>query len=98
MITIHNLKHEKMEHPYDILIDRRSMWGNPFPMKNKSLKERERVCHKYDVFFHEHFKNEYSDKLERLKAVHQQYGKLRLFCWCTPLQCHGQVIKNYLED
>jgi len=26
-----------------------------------------------------------------------KYEKLNLFCWCEPLQCHVEPIKQYLE-
>jgi hypothetical protein len=31
-------------------------------------------------------------------AAYRQYGKLRLFCWCAPEQCHGETIKAWLES
>lgn len=45
--------------------------------------------------------NENIDKIEeelnRLKNIHNTYGKLNLFCWCSPKRCHSETIKNYLE-
>ena len=96
MITIHNLKTDKMIHPWDVLIDRRTVWGNPFPMKNKSLEERDRVCDKYDERIGWSFK--YIQPLKKLKELYKEHGKLRLFCWCAPLRCHGESIKRIVEN
>jgi len=96
MITIHNLKTDKMIHPWDVLIDRRTVWGNPFPMKNKSLEERDRVCDKYDERIQWSWK--YIEPLNKLRELNIKYGKLRLFCWCAPLRCHGESIKRMIED
>lgn len=36
-------------------------------------------------------------ELDRLAALYKKHGKLRLFCWCKPEACHGDIIKKYLE-
>lgn len=109
MITIHNLHSEKPSKPYDFKIDRSSPLGNPFLMKNSSGIERDRVC---DAFFckfvelmnfseingTEKERQVYLNYLNEMIEVHKKYGKLRLFCWCAPLRCHGITIKNYLEQ
>ena len=36
--------------------------------------------------------------LEAMLASYRQVGAVRLWCWCAPLACHGDVIKEWLED
>ena len=36
------------------------------------------------------------EELKRIKGL-SRIGDVRLNCWCRPLACHGQVIKETLE-
>jgi len=36
--------------------------------------------------------------MNRLYLKWQAWGKLSLFCWCAPLACHGDVIRQTLLD
>jgi len=96
MIILVNLRKIKPSKPYDIIIDRRSVLGNPFFMNYEN--ERNYVCDKYKFWFKEQIKsnNKIKNELNRLKNILLKYGKLRLFCWCTPKRCHGETIKKYL--
>lgn len=78
-----NLKKE----PYDVFIGRGSKWGNPFPMKNKSKEERDRVCDLYEDYF---LKSDLVNHLEELK------GK-KLGCYCKPARCHGDFIAKQVN-
>lgn len=49
MIEICNLKNCKMEHVYDVRVNRKSILGNPFYMKDES--KRDEVCDKYEEYF-----------------------------------------------
>lgn len=68
-------------------IDRRTPWGNPFPIRGTVAREaaiglyRTWLTHRLalDPLF-----------LEPLR------GK-RLACWCAPLPCHGQAILEALD-
>ena len=77
---------------YDVRIDRRTRWGNPEPMKNKSDDERSRVI---EVFRQYLWKQISTGKvtLEDLAALH---GK-RLGCHCAPKACHGDVLASAAE-
>jgi hypothetical protein len=33
-----------------------------------------------------------------LLELYKEKGKLELVCWCNPLACHGDIIKEYLEN
>ena len=36
-------------------------------------------------------------ELKRLYEIWQRDGYLTLVCWCAPLSCHGDIIKEILE-
>lgn len=80
--------------PYDVMIDRRTPYGNPFTMKNKSDEERTRVIEEFEKWF--------LDKMERgdnlmYKVLANLSGKT-LGCWCKPKPCHGDIIVEWLNN
>ena len=76
-------------------IGRGGFLGNPFSMKNNSLKERERVIKEYEkLFFSEKFSNKRKLLLSKVRGKENIY----LECFCSPLPCHGDVIKRFLEE
>ena len=83
-----NLRNER----YDVYIGRGSKWGNPFPMKNSSLAERERVCKLYEEYF--------MKQPHLIESLPELIGK-KLGCYCKPLKCHGDFLAemaNKLEE
>lgn len=95
-IIICNLRNNKIINKYDFRVDRMSILGNPFYMKNEN--ERDLVCDKYEKYFYNVLLNNKNinfilDKmLEKLK----ENKEIRLFCWCAPKRCHAETIKKYL--
>ena len=96
MTKVVNLLKEK----YDVYIGRSSdlgvsyrdgYFGNPFRMKEES--DRQKVINKYRLFFEDRIKRdpEFKSRIEDLKDK-------TLGCFCKPLNCHGDVIKEYLEN
>lgn len=86
-----NIKSSK---PYDVYIGRPSPFGNPFSHKEGTLakfktKTRKEAVEKYREWV---LKN--PTMLEKIKKLK---GK-RLGCWCSPLECHGDVIIEILEN
>lgn len=83
------------ELPYQY-IGRPSPLQNPFPMVNQSIRERNRVCDEFLVYFHgalpalEH-------ELNDLLSLAVDYGVLQLVCFCSPCRCHGDTIIVYLK-
>lgn len=75
---------------YDVLIDRRTRWGNPFPMKSES--DRASVIAKYRVWLWAQIKSG-KITLEDLSALK---GK-RLGCHCAPRACHGDILSAAAE-
>jgi hypothetical protein len=87
MTTLANLHHDKN---CDVLIDRRSPFGNPYDHRKLGIT-REECVHKYKEWFYNKLKDDsFRDIVLQLK------GK-RLGCWCVPDLCHGMVILEYLE-
>jgi len=95
MITIHNLRYEKPSTPYDFKVDRTSSLGNPFFMGNQYT--RDDVCDYYEAWFYNNDKQS-SRGFRKLLKAYEQFGKVRLFCWCAPLRCHAETIKRALEE
>ena len=104
MIEIMNLRDVRLFTPFDFRVDRRSPLGNPFVMTSSLAadRDRDRVCDEYaqlfatmlahpDAFLSEmHY-------LDKMRVAHKMYKRVRLFCWCAPLRCHAETIKDYLE-
>jgi hypothetical protein len=70
---------------YDVRIDRKTKWGNPFPMRSE--KDRTKVIAQYRDWLWQQIKSG-QITLEELAALH---GK-RLACHCAPKACHGDVL------
>lgn len=84
--TVANIKGSQ----FDVLIDRRTEFGNPYKMKSE--KDRRLVILRYRKYF---YKKIIKDP-EFLSAVAELRGKV-LGCWCKPKDCHGDVIAQYLN-
>lgn len=86
-------------------IGRPSTLGNPFThLEEKTLacykvKTREEAVENYREYFYAMLGTEYKFKLaidwieEKSKK-----GDVHLVCWCAPLPCHGDIIKEYLDS
>lgn len=105
MITIHNLKTTKMDKEcgWHFYVGRGSDVGNPFVMQNYSLEERARVCSEYEKWITTQLaKNTdtYNKKLALYMNImlqaYQKHGKLALFCYCEPKQCHAETIAKLI--
>lgn len=101
-IILKNLNYEipAEDSPWQVRIDRGfSILANPYKMKTKSETERQLVVARYRRWFQQNCarKDKFLEEVYRLYEIHKKYGKLELFCWCTPKRCHGDVIKNYIE-
>ena len=75
-----------MTDEYDIYIGRRTIWGNPFYIGGGNT--RDNVIRLYEEYMLSN--KEIMDNLHTLK------GK-RLGCHCTPLPCHGDILKKYID-
>lgn len=73
----------------DFLIDRTTVFGNPFQIGRDG--DREQVISKYKEYFYRRLTDTvFCSKVLELK------GKI-LGCWCKPHACHGDIIAEYLN-
>lgn len=86
-----NLQSTKVVHckrePYDVLIDRTTVWGNPFVIGKDG--GRDTVIKKYRrwIVLQDHL-------MAKLPELH---GKI-LGCHCAPEACHGDVLAELAEN
>jgi Domain of unknown function (DUF4326) len=82
---------------YDYRIDRKSPFGNPheigFCNKCGKVHDRTQVIAEFRKYFYDKIANDAKFKA----AVLELKGKI-LACWCKPLECHGDVIAEYLDN
>ncbi len=81
-------------------IGRPSPLGNPFTIGPDGT--REQVIEYYRQWLRniidEGGHNAQITELNRLKEIVDNGDDLVLQCWCAPLACHGDVIKEYIEE
>ncbi len=88
MVKVVNCKNEK----FDVYIGRKcygyeaSKWANPFIIKRDG--SRLECIKKYETYLLN------NDIL--INSLHELMGKT-LGCWCKPKQCHGDVLKKFVE-
>jgi hypothetical protein len=70
----------RREH-YDILIDRRTKWGNPYHIGKDGTREEVIAKYRERLICSPHL----------MGALHELKGKT-LGCWCKPQACHGDVL------
>ena len=83
MTRVVNLRRE----PYDVRIDRRSKWGNPYRMPQDG--DRATVIAKYRDYI--------LGEPALLAALGDLRGKT-LGCWCKPAACHGDVLVDLCDS
>ena len=107
MINVVNKRTHKPHH-FDFYIGRGSALGNPFTgskelSKTKAqfqVSSREEAIEKYREWLLEQI---YSGNQEVRDAMNRIYlmakaGGLNLVCYCKPHACHGDVIKELIEQ
>ena len=80
--SVVNLK----EDHYDVRIDRKTKWGNPFVVGRDGTREE---CIKL-------FDEWIIDQPNLMSSLHELKGK-RLGCWCHPNPCHGEVLARLAD-
>ena len=85
---------------FDMRVDRASVLGNPFVMKNKTQAERDRVCNEYEEYFNIEVKKPgaFRDKVISIYTMVKNGCDINLQCWCAPKRCHADTIKQFIED
>jgi hypothetical protein len=104
MIRIVN-KYRHEPTPNDVYIGRGSPFGNPYAFKPGTKAEfivatREEAIEKYREHFHRKRMNDVFmyEMLQIMFAAHVRGEDINLVCYCSPAPCHGQVIKEYLDE
>lgn len=95
MIRIENKKTYKGDGWY---IGRPSPLGNPFPVDSKN--SRAKAIDQYREWLIEKLKtvNPTSKAFNVLLDCYRTDGNITLICWCAPLQCHGEVIRDLILE
>lgn len=75
---------------FDVYIGRGSIFGNPYEIGRDGT--REEVIERYRVWFN--FLVRDPIFVEHLKKLKNK----KLGCFCSPMLCHGDVIKNWLDN
>jgi ribA/ribD-fused uncharacterized protein len=102
-IIIGNLRDEVKAGPHEAVfrVDRKSILGNPYAMRNDSEDERNRVCDLYEKYFKAQIKKrgDFAREVGKIiKAVQDpEISRVYLMCWCAPNRCHGETIKRFVE-
>jgi hypothetical protein len=76
--------------PFDVRIDRKSKWGNPFVMGRDG--NRDDVCEKHKAWLWQEIKA-VKVSMHELAALK---GK-KLGCHCAPLRCHGDTLSSAVD-
>jgi hypothetical protein len=81
---------------FDVYIGRPSKWGNPFSYKEGTLakykvKDRNESVDSFRKYITE------GEGKHLLNDLHELKGKT-LGCFCKPLKCHGDVLKELIDN
>ena len=71
--------------------------GNPFNVSNES--QRDWSCDQYKIWFDKRVAEKNQPVMNMLDSLVRQYkqtGHLILICWCAPLRCHTETIRDYI--
>ncbi|QJT71409.1 hypothetical protein GR28A_00121 [Vibrio phage vB_VcorM_GR28A] len=96
-ITVVNLK-KTPAGPRGVFVGRGSPLGNPFPARVKA--DRQKVIARYKNWLlrkYEEGDSSIHKELEKLVRMAKEPEGVQLRCYCKPLDCHGDVIKELVE-
>lgn len=65
----------------------------------KKTKTRKEAVDNYIQYFIQQYKNnsEFKEIIDTLVELHKANENINLVCWCSPHECHGDVIKKFIE-
>lgn len=75
---------------YDVYIGRPSIFGNPFSIGKDGI--RSDVIQKYRDYFYKRIEEDLHFKEMILRCRDKTLG-----CFCKPLDCHGDIIAEWLD-
>jgi hypothetical protein len=79
---------------YDVYIGRPTQWGNPFSHK-AGTKAQFRVATREEAV--ESYREWIKTQPKLLADLESLRGK-RLACWCKPKACHGDILREMLDE
>jgi predicted DNA-binding protein len=104
--VVNKYKHEKTSS--DIYIGRGSILGNPFTSKDLSKTKAIYQCEsveesitKYKEYLLDKINNKDYDICNVLNIIGKKIMKnepVNLVCFCSPSRCHGDIIKEIIEE
>lgn len=106
MINVVN-KHKHKKTNFDIYIGRGSSLGNPFTHLNKDDTKAQFQCETRDEAisnYDNYIRKKIFEKDELIcKELNKIYlmslrNDVNLVCYCKPKSCHGDIIKNIIEE
>lgn len=98
-IAVHNSRGCNVPVSKQIYIGRPTVLGNPYVIGKNGT--REEVIKKYEEWLREQIKDKNTPQYKFMSMLVRQYrdGKdIHLICWCKPLACHGDIIKELVEE
>lgn len=106
-IVIYNTKTEDFtSHPNNVYIGRPSILSNPYTHDGKksslaklTFKTREEAINAYKLYFDAMYEQDMQFK-QVVDLIYEKYKNgedIYLQCFCSPLPCHGEYIKEKLE-
>ena len=105
MIYVYNRRIET-HNKNDFYIGRGSVLGNPYShikdRKTKAIyeaKDRDDAIDKYSHYFDLMYGSNktFTQAVDEIYTVYKKGEDVYLGCFCTPLRCHGNIIKEKLE-
>ena len=99
IIVVNLRNYEFMKGDILVKVDRTSVVGNPYHMHAE--RDRDMVCDKYADYFIDKIVKEVDTEfimyVKWIASLTQKYKRVCLGCWCTPLRCHAETIKEYVD-
>lgn len=95
MITIQNAHTYKGE---GFKVCRPSPLGNPYPVRRGTTRARSIALYRLWLKDKMLSKNVVSKLLMSLVEIYREEGSLTLICWCVPLPCHAEVIRDHILE
>lgn len=96
-IAVINKRRHPEEHALAVYVGRPSPLGNSFKM-SKTMG-REDMITRYALWLDEELAwpdSAVTHEMARLHLILEEHGELTLVCWCAPLPCHGDAIRERL--
>jgi len=89
-----------------VYVGRPSPLGNPFTHLQGSkcaefkVATRDEAVEKYQGWLQNALKRDKNVRMcfDLLVATYREFGELTLICWCAPLRCHAEIIRDMILE